>query len=168
MIRSDLVNRSLSTCARSFGMLRRLLSLLVVISPGISSAQAADLIKIGILGIDNYGSVAYTEFLNKPHAEGVFEGVRVVAAYPIGSDDYPDSDKLLAQFVVNLNTLIAEQPSTPTPVTAEAAPTEGIRTIESAEVAPLNLLSAAGSPILKRAIPVVVVVVAVLVWLVVR
>ena len=80
------------------------------------------------------------------------------------------SDKLLAQFVENLNTLIAEQPATATaaPAATEAAPTEGVRTIESAEVAPLDLLSAAGSPILKRAIPVVVVVVAVLVWLVVR
>ena len=78
------------------------------------------------------------------------------------------SDKLLAQFVINLNTLIAEQPATSAPVPPEAAPTEGVRTIESAEVAPLNLLSAAGSPILKRAIPVVVVLAAVLVWLVVR
>ena len=77
------------------------------------------------------------------------------------------SDKLLAQFVVNLNALIAEQPAAAAaPVAAE--PTEGVRTIESAEVAPLDLLSAAGSPILKRAIPVAVVVVAVLVWLVVR
>ena len=78
------------------------------------------------------------------------------------------SDKLLAQFVVNLNALIAEQPATSAPVPAASAPTEGVRTIESAEVAPLDLLSAAGSPILKRALPVVVVVVAVLVWLVVR
>jgi hypothetical protein len=78
------------------------------------------------------------------------------------------SDKLLAQFVVNLNVLIAEQPATAAPVATETAPTDGVRTIESAEVAPLDLLSAAGSPILKRAIPVVVVVVAVLVWLVVR
>ena len=77
------------------------------------------------------------------------------------------SDKLLAQFVVNLNALIAEQPATAAPAVAPE-PTEGVRTIESAEVAPLNLLSAAGSPILKRAIPVVVVVVAVLVWLAVR
>ena len=78
------------------------------------------------------------------------------------------SDKLLAQFVVNLNALIAEQPATAAPAAKEAAQTDGVRTIESAEVAPLDLLSAAGSPILKRAIPVVVVVVAVLVWLVVR
>jgi len=77
------------------------------------------------------------------------------------------SDKLLAQFVVNLNALIAEQPATAAPV-AQAAPTEGVRTIDSAEVAPLDLLSAAGSPILKRAIPVVVVVAVVLVWLIVR
>jgi carbon monoxide dehydrogenase subunit G len=80
------------------------------------------------------------------------------------------SDKLLAAFVVNLNTLIAEQPATAAPASTEPtpAPTDGVRTIESADVAPLNLLSAAGSPILKRAIPVVVVVVAVLVWLAVR
>jgi carbon monoxide dehydrogenase subunit G len=78
------------------------------------------------------------------------------------------SDKLLAQFVVNLNALIAEQPATAAVPAATPDPTEGVRTIESAEVAPLDLLSAAGSPILKRAIPVVVVVVAVLVWLVVR
>ena len=78
------------------------------------------------------------------------------------------SDKLLAQFVVNLNALIAEQPTTEAHAQSQQAPTEGVRTIESADVAPLNLLSAAGSPILKRAIPVVVVVVAVLVWLVVR
>lgn len=63
-----------------------------------NSVRAADLIKIGILGIDNYGSVAYTEFLNKPRAEGVFEGMRVVAAYPVASPDYPDSEKLGAQW----------------------------------------------------------------------
>ena len=78
------------------------------------------------------------------------------------------SDKLLAQFVVNLNTLIAEQPATAAAPAVEQAPTDGVRTIESADVAPLDLLSAAGSPILKRALPVGVVVVAVLVWLVVR
>jgi hypothetical protein len=78
------------------------------------------------------------------------------------------SDKLLAQFVDNLNTLIAEQPSTPAAAAPAAVATEGVRTIESAEVAPLDLLSAAGSPLLKRAIPVVVVVAAVLLWLIIR
>ncbi len=63
-----------------------------------AATRAAEPVKVGILGIDNFGSVAYTEFLNRPHAEGVFEGVRVVAAYPIGSDDYPDSANLVSQW----------------------------------------------------------------------
>lgn len=75
------------------------------------------------------------------------------------------SDKLLGQFVENLNALIAQQPE----VAAEtpAAPTEGVRKIEGPEAQPLNLVGAAGLPILKRAIPVVVIV-AVVIWLIAR
>lgn len=62
------------------------------------SVRAADPVRVGILGIDNFGSVAYTEFLNRPHAEGVFEGVRVVAAYPVINADYPDSETLTARW----------------------------------------------------------------------
>lgn len=60
--------------------------------------EAAEPVKIGLLGIDNFGSVAYTEFFNKPHPDEIFAGARVVAAYPIGSPDYPGSDKLLADW----------------------------------------------------------------------
>jgi carbon monoxide dehydrogenase subunit G len=76
------------------------------------------------------------------------------------------SDKLLAQFSENLNQLINSSPApattaaTTAPVTA-ASPE--IRKIESAEVAPLDLLGTAGAPILKRAIPVVVALVAVVI-----
>lgn len=56
--------------------------------------RAAEPVRIGILGIDNFGSVAYTEFLNKPNATGVFAGVRVVAACPTVSPDYPQSAEL--------------------------------------------------------------------------
>ena len=66
----------------------------VILSAGVPARALAEPVRVGILGIDNYGSVAYTEFLNRPHAQGVFEGVRVVAAYPIGGDDYPDSARL--------------------------------------------------------------------------
>ena len=67
--------------------------------------SATDPVRVGILGIDNYGSFAYTEHLNRPHPEGVFEGVRVVAAYSIGSEDYPDSAKLGAQWKLDLTNL---------------------------------------------------------------
>jgi len=75
------------------------------------------------------------------------------------------SDKLLLQFVDNLNALIASQPTT-TSTTSSAAPTEspasGVRTIEHSEdVAPLDLLDTAGGTIFKRLVPVIVVIAAV-------
>ena len=86
------------------------------------------------------------------------------------------SDKLLAQFSENLNQLITSAPSTSTPATIAAAPVEtaapapseqpAIRMINSPEVAPLDLLGTAGAPILKRAIPALIAVVAVVAALV--
>lgn len=88
------------------------------------------------------------------------------------------SDKLLAQFSENLNQLITGAPSTSTPTTATAAPAAtstpapapseqpAIRIINSPEVAPLDLLGTAGAPILKRAIPALIAVVAVVAALV--
>lgn len=62
------------------------------------------------------------------------------------------SDKLLAQFVANLDALIAADadggsPSAPAPVAADAAP--------------VDLLAVAGAPVLKRLVPVLLVVAAV-------
>ena len=71
------------------------------------------------------------------------------------------SDKLLAQFSENLNTLISEIPTEEAaPVAAEIAePTTTadpvVRKIDAPEAAPINLLEAAGSTMLKRALPVV-------------
>ncbi len=81
-------------------MTRKFFALMAVTAMCLTggTGSAAEPVRVGLLGIDNFGSVAYTEFLNRPHAEGVFEGVRVVAAYPIGSDDYPESDKLVASW----------------------------------------------------------------------
>ena len=77
------------------------------------------------------------------------------------------SDKLLAQFSENLNQLINSVPAATTAPAATtppiAAESPEIRKIESAEVAPLDLLGTAGAPILKRAIPAVVVLIAVVI-----
>jgi carbon monoxide dehydrogenase subunit G len=84
------------------------------------------------------------------------------------------SEKILAQFVVNLNELIATQPASSPAPTDVAAPVttpvaaEGVRKIEGPEAKPIDLLDAAGAPILKRALPVVVVVAAVVIWLIAR
>lgn len=62
--------------------------------------RAADLlpVRVGILGLDNYQGLAYAELFNNPKAEGDLAGVQVVAAYPIGSDDYPESAALIARW----------------------------------------------------------------------
>jgi carbon monoxide dehydrogenase subunit G len=71
------------------------------------------------------------------------------------------SDKLLAQFSQNLNTLISEIPSETAaePAAEVAEPTTSaepvVRKIDSPEAVPLNLLDAAGSTMLKRALPVI-------------
>ena len=79
------------------------------------------------------------------------------------------SDKLLAQFTDNLNTLITSAPAESAPAPASEPQPSGVRQIESADVAPLDLLDAAGSTIAKRLVPLVVVlaVVAVIVGVVV-
>ena len=85
------------------------------------------------------------------------------------------SDKLLAQFVENLNTLIGEQQASPTPeAPAPAATTTDedvapqIRKIDAPEAEALDLLSVSSGVIIKRAIPVVIAIAAVVIWLVVR
>ena len=84
------------------------------------------------------------------------------------------SDKLLSQFVENLNVLIASQPAAPAAAPAEAPAStgagepSGVRKIDGPEAQPIDLLGTAGAPILKRALPVVAVVAAVVIWLIVR
>ena len=98
------------------------------------------------------------------------------------------SNKLLAQFVENLNVLIAEQPAassaSTTPAAAavepEVAPATGasapqatpdepvVRKIDAPEAEALNLLSVSTGAIAKRAIPVAIVVVAVLAFFILR
>lgn len=101
------------------------------------------------------------------------------------------SDKLLAQFVVNLNEMIAasdsapaaapapEAPSAPAEVPADASSTDApvapveqaeptIRKIDGPEAEALDLLSISRGVIVKRALPVVAVIAAVVIWLIVK
>lgn len=85
------------------------------------------------------------------------------------------SDKLLAQFVENLNTLIGEQQASPAPAapapaaaTTEEDEAPQVRKIDAPEAEALDLLSVSSGAIVKRAIPVVIAIAAVVIWLVVR
>jgi carbon monoxide dehydrogenase subunit G len=97
------------------------------------------------------------------------------------------SDKLLAQFVVNLNEMIAASDTAPadappapieseaptatteTPSVDQAAPTEpAVRKIDGPEAEALDLLSISRGVIVKRALPVVVVVAAIVIWFIAK
>ena len=73
------------------------------------------------------------------------------------------SDKLLSQFVDNLNALIASgsgaTAAASPAVAAQPAPAPTVRKIEHSEdVAPLELLDAVGGTIAKRLVPVIIIV----------
>ena len=53
----------------------------------LSSLSAAEPIKVGVLGLDNYQAVAFTQLFHDPKAAGDLAGIRVVAAFPAGSPD---------------------------------------------------------------------------------
>ena len=96
------------------------------------------------------------------------------------------SDKLLAQFVVNLNEMIAasDAPVAEAPVATPAAPADApveqqsaeqtapaeptIRKIDGPEAEALDLLSISRGAIVKRALPVVVVVAAIVIWFIAK
>lgn len=130
----------------------RLIAGIALVFAGTSFTSAADLVKVGLLGIDNFGSVAYTEFLNRPHAEGVFEGVRVVAAYPVINDDYPDSANLTAQWRDQL-TKMYQKPTDPKDA---VPPVEWVNSVEEllAKVDAVMIFSMDGRLHLKQAEPV--------------
>src|SRR5262249_46039721 len=48
-------------------------------------------IKVGIIGLDNYQAVAFTELWHNPKAAPNLSGLKVVAAYPAGSMDIEES-----------------------------------------------------------------------------
>jgi predicted dehydrogenase len=59
-------------------------------------------LKAGIIGLDTSHVVAFTQTLNNPKAKGPLARVRVVAAYPGGSQDIPDSKNRLHMFTTKL------------------------------------------------------------------
>jgi predicted dehydrogenase len=82
--------------------------MLTVLAMLASVALAADekpVVRVGVLGLDNYQAVAYAELFNNPQAEGDLAGLRVTAAYPVGSDDYPESAALVERWKAQLTGL---------------------------------------------------------------
>lgn len=68
----------------------------------LAADEATPAVKVGIIGLDTSHVVAFTKVLNDPNAAGDLAGVRVVAAFPGGSPDIPDSRDRVAGFTQEL------------------------------------------------------------------
>src|SRR6185503_16386912 len=62
----------------------------------------------GIIGLDTSHSPAFTKLLNGPEATGDLAGVRIVAAFPGGSSDIPESRDRIAGFTKILQDMDVE------------------------------------------------------------
>jgi predicted dehydrogenase len=75
----------------------RLLPILLLLS-AVRSA-AAEPLKVGVIGLDNYQAVAFTQLYHDAKATGDLKGIRVVAAFPGGSPDIEESVQSLPKWV---------------------------------------------------------------------
>ncbi|MCC7424862.1 MAG: Gfo/Idh/MocA family oxidoreductase [Planctomycetaceae bacterium] len=75
-------------------------------------------VRLGILGIDNYQAVEYVQMYNNPKAEGDLAGLRVTAAWPVISEDYPKSAELTEMWKKQMLSVNAnpKDPATAIPV----------------------------------------------------
>src|SRR5688500_17947641 len=55
--------------------------------------------RIGIIGLDTSHSTAFTKVLNDQNPDPVFDGFKVVAAYPHGSKDIESSVKRIPGYI---------------------------------------------------------------------
>src|SRR5437867_10331743 len=75
------------------------LLLVALCPPGFAHAQNAKPVRVGVLGLDNYQAIAYTQLFNDPKATGDLAGLRVVAAIAApASADIPESVESLPKW----------------------------------------------------------------------
>lgn len=80
-------------------------SLLFLASFLVASAAAAEPaapIKVGVIGLDNYQAVAFTQLFHDPKTAGDLAGIRVVAAFPTGSPDIEESVRELPRWTKDI------------------------------------------------------------------
>lgn len=68
----------------------------------LHAQEPAKPIKIGIIGLDTSHVIAFTRTLNSPKAKDEVAGFRVVAAFPGGSADIPDSHERVPKYTTQL------------------------------------------------------------------
>jgi predicted dehydrogenase len=83
-----------------------LLALLLLHAPATAADPVA--IKVGVIGLDNYQAVAFTELFHNPKAAENLSGLKVVAAFPAGSPDIEESVRELPKWTEGIKKLGVE------------------------------------------------------------
>ena len=73
-----------------------------------ANAQIADGKRVGIIGLDTSHSVAFAKGLNAENPNPVYDGYKVVAAYPYGSKDIESSTKRIPGYIEDVKKLGVE------------------------------------------------------------
>jgi predicted dehydrogenase len=78
-------------------------TLLLAVQPRLVAEPDAPIradqpIKVGVIGLDNYQAVAFTELWHNPKAADNLMGIKVVAAFPAGSPDIEESARELPKW----------------------------------------------------------------------
>ncbi len=74
--------------------------MLVCLNPFVSAADEPSApVRVGIIGMDSYHALAFTQLFHDPKAEGGLAGIRVVAAFPGGSPDIAESAESLPKWL---------------------------------------------------------------------
>lgn len=83
--------------------------LLAALTAGTRGEEpAGKLIRAGIIGLDTSHVVAFTKIFNDPGAAGDIAGVRIVAAFPGGSPDIPESRDRVEGFTKQVKAMNVE------------------------------------------------------------
>jgi len=77
------------------------------------AAEPAAPIKVGVIGLDNYQAVAFTQLFHDPKAADNLKGLKVVAAFPAGSPDIEESVRELPKWTEGIKKFGVEIVKTP-------------------------------------------------------
>jgi predicted dehydrogenase len=131
----------------TFGLLAALAAALL--PPDRPRAADPAPIKVGVIGLDNYQAVAFTELFHSPKAAGDLAGLRVVAAFPGGSPDVEESARELPKWTEGIKKLGVE---------VVGSPEEVLRRVDAVLVMSVDGRAHLGQlkPVLKAGKPVYV------------
>lgn len=75
---------------------------LAITLPLSNAQENQKMLRVGMIGLDTSHVIAFTKLLNKPDNSGDLAGIRVIAGYPGGSKDIPDSADRVEKYTEEL------------------------------------------------------------------